>query len=695
MKKSFYLPGLLFAFLLLSSLSSKAVYITVDPHNDTACSGSRVKFFITDTGAAPITRVWQISTDGGVTWSNLRDTLEYTGSATDTLRIHTDMSLNNTWYRAIATNTFGADTSGNALLVVDTTAGPILGANAVCHGSTATLSDAVPNGMWSSILHSVDTISAAGAVYGVSYGFDTVKYTVVNSCGTSVSWVRMRVDTVAPTQPIVGPTATCVGHSIVLTNANNLLGVGTWSTSNGNAAIAPTGTLTGVAGGTDIVSYVFTTACNSDTSTLSVTIDTMIAHGTISGASGVCAGSWIPLTETVTGGLWISSNTAVAIVDAAGHVTGISQGTATVSYYFSNGCGASVATHTVTVAEPANPIGGLDSVGIGNMRTFTNAVAGGMWFSSDTSKLTIDTVTGMATGIAAGTAIVTYQVTNICGTTTATLLVYVGTAPSAGSLTTTGSSTPGSVCLGSSITMVSTVPGGVWHIKGSVDTNLHPVDTFAHAIISSTGVITDTIAGQDTVYYTVTNGFGSTTISYLVTVLHTPIISLIGPSVIALGGAYTIVARPADGVITLSNSKGSIISHYDSTYGTTAYNTNIMVIMLTQGNDTLHYHVTNMCGSADSIFVLSIPVLNVPKIESAGALNSYPNPTNGEFILNLESDKTEEAKVAITNVAGQVVRELTIETNKNVDIKLNEPAGLYFISAKTAESSYSCKITIK
>jgi hypothetical protein len=690
MKRSFYLPGLLAAIFLFSSVAVKAVvpFITADPHNDTACSGARVKFFVSDTGTTPITYTWQISTDG-TTWATLRDTLEFTGSSTDTLRILTDMSLRGTWYRAIASNTDGSDTSAAGLLVVDTTAGPIMGATSVCVGSSITLSNAVPGGVWSRVNRLIDTVTTAGIVSGISQGYDTVKYTVNNACGVSMKWLRMRVDTTVTGQPITGPTTTCVGHSITLSNVN-VLGTGVWSVSNANAMISSTGILTGLAGGNDVVTYTFTNACNSVTSTVSITIDTVLSHGTISGASSVCAGSWVPLTETVSGGIWISSNTAVAVVDGAGHVTGVSQGTASISYLLSNGCGTSVATHSMTVYQPASVIVGLDSIGIGNTRTYFDTVAGGMWLSSDTAKLVIDTVTGAARGVAAGTAMISYIVTNTCGTTIATLLVHIGNPPSAGTLSTSGTGHTDSVCIGSNINVLSTVAGGVWTISNG--------DTVVHATITSAGVVHGLIMGQDTVYYTVSNGFGSTTVSRVVTIVHTPIISLTGPSIISLGGLYQIRGVPAGGIFTnTNNTVAQIISVYDSVYGGLSLVSFASIVVINGGTDVIHYRVTNMCGSADSTFTFSLPLDNgVHAVaNNAEALKLYPNPTDGEFTLNLQSAVNESAVVTITNVAGEKVKELTISTNKNFDVKLNEPAGIYFISAKTSGGTYSSKVTIK
>jgi hypothetical protein len=64
----------------------------------------------------------------------------------------------------------------------------------------------------------------------------------------------------------------------------------------------------------------------------------------------VCVNSTLQLTNTTTGGVWSSANTAIATVDNTGLVTGISSGSTTISYTVtnSNNCSTTV-TNNITV----------------------------------------------------------------------------------------------------------------------------------------------------------------------------------------------------------------------------------------------------------------------------------------------------------------------------------------------------------
>ena len=78
--------------------------------------------------------------------------------------------------------------------------------------------------------------------------------------------------------------------------------------------------------------------------------------GTVSGSTTVCVGSTTTYTSNgLSGGTWSSATPSVATVDATtGVVTGVSAGNATITYTFTNSCGTSSASQTITVNPLAN-----------------------------------------------------------------------------------------------------------------------------------------------------------------------------------------------------------------------------------------------------------------------------------------------------------------------------------------------------
>lgn len=205
---------------------------------------------------------------------------------------------------------------------------------------------------------------------------------------------------------------------------------GTWSSSTPTVGtVSTTGVVTGVAAGTTTISY---TVTGVGTATKVVTV--MAAPGPIGGTLSACVGASTTLTCSPASGAWSSGATAVATVNpTTGTVTGVSDGTATISYAGSTGCSS---TAVVTInAHGAATITGTNNVCVGTTITLHNLTPSGTWASSTPTKATVNATTGVVTGVAIGTTTISYTATNTCGTGTTTKTVNV---LAAGSCSTTG-----------------------------------------------------------------------------------------------------------------------------------------------------------------------------------------------------------------------------------------------------------------
>ncbi len=153
----------------------------------------------------------------------------------------------------------------------------------------------------------------------------------------------------------------------------------------------------------------------------------------ITGTSSVTMGSTITLSNATSGGTWSSATPSVATVSSTGVVTPVSAGTSVISYSVTNSCGTTTKTITVTVNPCTNPvvadITGATSVTMGSTITLSNATSGGSWSSATPSVATVSS-TGIVTAVSAGTSVISYSVTNSCGTTTKSITVTVN--PSVG-----------------------------------------------------------------------------------------------------------------------------------------------------------------------------------------------------------------------------------------------------------------------
>src|SRR6202012_4797636 len=140
----------------------------------------------------------------------------------------------------------------------------------------------------------------------------------------------------------------CVGATTILSDA----GGGTWSSVNTGIATVNFGS--GVVGGisADTVTIRYTTPAGCIVSAI-VTVNPLPA--TITGNANICLGSTTTLSDAG-GGTWSSNNTARAtVVTGTGVVTGITLGTASITYKLSTGCSIST---VVTVNPLPNAITG-------------------------------------------------------------------------------------------------------------------------------------------------------------------------------------------------------------------------------------------------------------------------------------------------------------------------------------------------
>jgi hypothetical protein len=95
-----------------------AAVINSQPASTGVCTGSNTSFAVTATGAG-LTYQWQLSTNGGITWSNLADNATYSGSNLDILNITgATAGMNNYRYRCILTMAGCSAFSNQAVLTV-------------------------------------------------------------------------------------------------------------------------------------------------------------------------------------------------------------------------------------------------------------------------------------------------------------------------------------------------------------------------------------------------------------------------------------------------------------------------------------------------------------------------------------------------------------------------------------------------
>ncbi|WP_195760092.1 Ig-like domain-containing protein, partial [Flavobacterium sp. LC2016-23] len=395
---------------------------------------------------------------------------------------------------------------------------------------------------------------------------------------------------------------------------------------------------------------------NGCTQTVTVTVNPL---PTITGTPAVCIGSTTQLTGSATANAttpWTSATTAVATVSNTGLVTGVAAGTSVITYRNSNGC-----TQTVTVTvNPLPTITGTATVCIGSATQLTGSATANAttpWTSATTAVATVDN-TGLVTGVAAGTSVITYRNSNGC---TQTVTVTVNPLP-----TITG--TP-AVCIGSTTQLTgSATPNATTPWTSA---------TTAVATVSNTGLVTGVAAGTSVITYRNSNGCIQTV---TVTVNPLPLAPTVGtiiqPTCVITTGSVDLSGLPSTGTWTLTRSPGAVV--------TTGTGTTVTITGLA-ANTTYTYTVGNgTCTSVSSanIVVNQLPLLatwnagwtngpptiNQPVVfagdyTSAGDLNSCSCTVNSGVNVVISDGNTLTVTNAVTVSSGAT---LTFENNSSL-----------------------------
>ncbi len=554
--------------------------------------------------------------DGG-TWSSALPTTASVGSGTGVV---TGVAIGSTTitFTALATGCFALQP-----MTVNPNPSAITGPAVVCAGSTVTLTDAIAGGTWSSNEFWIASIGTDGVVTGITGGgTTTISYVLATTCYTTFTESVNSAPSV-----IMGDSTLCVGYSTILSDS---VSGGTWSSSAPGSIIADpsTGNMLAIATGAVTIFYTIT-GCNPVWHNITVNV----VPATITGADHLCDSVTTNLYDLVTGGVWSSANTVVARIDSTtGVATGVSLGTTNISYTLSTGC---YAVLPVTVNPLAPPIAGTDTICSTGSTWLTDIVGGGTWMSSNAAVATIDTFTGLLTGIVPGITYIVYTLPTGC---TASLL-ETAIPP------VTPISSPSHVCTGSVINMTDAEPGGTW-----ISSN-----NYVASVGGTSGVLSGGFPDTVNITYTISAFRGCyTSKTIIVNPLPTPVIT------------YNYASHS---VSTYSYYTG--YQWYTSTTGLIPGATG-PTLVLPHAGDSVYVDVTdtNGCSSRASWYVYNYSGVNNITATTA---RIYPNPATSTLFI----DASVNVRAVISGIDGKKVMEQANAKEVNISTLA---AGMYLVA---------------
>lgn len=97
----------------------------------------------------------------------------------------------------------------------------------------------------------------------------------------------------------------------------------------------------------------------------------------------------------------------------------------------------------------------------------------------------------------------------------------------------------------------------------------------------------------------------------------------------------------------------------------------------------------NNCSDTSACF--NVTGIGMDENAFGGKLNVYPNPSKGDFYIDL-GDVYADATIIITDLTGRIVKTQSVNGDKIIPVELNAPAGVYFITVTAGNNKAVIKL---
>ncbi len=290
--------------------SASAPTVAIQPSNATVTSGNSTSFTAAPNGNSAQSVQWQVSTNGGATFTNVTNGGVYSGATTLTLSISSTTGLNGNLYRAVFSNSAGTATSTAATLSLTASGGQSY-PKVTTQPATATSVNASGN----------TTITAAASGNTTGSGNLTVQWYVSTNSGASFtaltnSGLYTWTGTVNSSGSPVSDTLTITGATFGL---NGNLYEAVFTNGLGSAPSGPSALIVATA-----------PAITTQPTSQSVNIGGLLAFTAAASGNPTPTVQW--QLSTNGGGSWSNINGATSATLTFNSVTASQAGVSTVRY---------------------------------------------------------------------------------------------------------------------------------------------------------------------------------------------------------------------------------------------------------------------------------------------------------------------------------------------------------------------------
>jgi uncharacterized repeat protein (TIGR01451 family) len=558
--------------LVLTETVNTAAAVTTNPGNQNVCVGNSAAFTASASGSPLPAVQWQVSTDGGLSFTNI------SGATNNTYTFAASLSDNGKQYAALFSNSCGTALSTAATL----TANPkptatVTGSTTICAGSSAAIQAALTGTapwtvVWSDGVTNAnvsDTTLTRSVSPSSSTTYSATSVSDANCTGTASGSAGVTVNTAPSVTANPTNKSVCAGSSVsfIASASGSPAPTVQWQVSADNG-----GTFTDVPGATgNTYTFAtsgsdngkqyraqFTNACGGAASTPATLTVNALPICSISGADAVCANSSSDLYSGPAGLAayrWTIGGSATISGAANSQSVSVNAGasgsfTLTLTLTNASGCTATCSKTVANLALPTAVVSGSGTICPGNSTNIQAALTGaGPWTVTWSDGVTQSNVTASpATRSVSPSASTTYTVTsvsdvNCAGTASGSAVVTVNTLPSI-----TANPTNKIVCAGSSVSFAasasgSPTPGVQWQV--SVDGGA----TFTNILGATSSTYTFTASLSDNgkqfrAQFTNTCG-GATSTAAALTVNALPACAIAGADAVCANSSNDLYSGPA------------------------------------------------------------------------------------------------------------------------------------------------------
>jgi PKD repeat protein len=480
-------------------------------------------------------------------------------------------------------------------------------------------------------------------------------------------------------------TSAAAGSAVTFANSSQNATAYFWNFGDGTTSVEANPEHLYAADGTYTVQLTAINACDSITTSQTVTVATApqadFDASTLQGCGPLTVAFTNASSANATSFAWVFEGATPSTSNEANPSATWSQpGTYGITLIAVNAQGSDTIESVVTVFEAPAASFTLQTVGLSVVPVNTSTSGGptAYWwdFGDGSTSTEADPTHTYAIG---GAYTVTLQVTNDCGVSTSTAVVEVAaSAPQAqfGAENGTSGCAPFTIhfadqSLGAPTSWSWTFPGG----QPGTSTAQNPTVTYA-----SPGLYPVTLK--------VTNSFGVSTITVdsLVAVLSTPTAEF----AFANGG----------GTVSFTNQSVNAMTYsWDFGDGTTSNEANPVHTYAATGSYTVQLTAVNACGASTIQQTVTVDVVGAGEATWLQNFRVYPNPNAGVFTVELNGEPASAIEFTLYNALGQqLIRENADFTSGSLRYTLRHgelPAATYTLRVRTGANTVYRSIVVQ